>query len=141
MAYPADFSDAHGRYWEDAELLFGNSRWANADQMYGFSAECGLKAVMKSLGMPVDATTGAPTAREHLKHVQVLWPTFTVFLQGPRGSRCLPLLPGGAPFADWSHNDRYAHRGHFQEANVNPHRRAARAIRAMVQKLTQDGLL
>ena len=54
MPHPADFLDAHRRHWCDAELLFNDSRWANADQMYGFSAECGLKAVMKGLGMQVD---------------------------------------------------------------------------------------
>ncbi|MDE0002871.1 MAG: hypothetical protein OXQ29_09265 [Rhodospirillaceae bacterium] len=41
MPHPADFLDAHRRHWCDAELLFNDSRWANADQMYGFSAECG----------------------------------------------------------------------------------------------------
>lgn len=45
MSRPAHFVDAHRRHWDDAELLLGNARWANADQMYGFSAECGLKAV------------------------------------------------------------------------------------------------
>ena len=53
MPFPADFVDAHFRHWGDAELLFTNGRWANADQMYGFSAECGMKAVMVALGMPI----------------------------------------------------------------------------------------
>ena len=39
------------RHWEDAELLFSEKRLANADHLYGFSAECGLKAVMEALGM------------------------------------------------------------------------------------------
>ena len=52
----------------DFQLLFGDSRWANADQMYGFSAECGLKAVMKKLGMQVDVTTGTPAQDAHRKH-------------------------------------------------------------------------
>ena len=56
MTHPADYSDAHRRHWEDAELLFTNARWANADQSYGFSAECGLKAMMQSRGMPVRPT-------------------------------------------------------------------------------------
>ena len=51
MPLPADFKDAHSRHWVDAELLFGKSRWANADHLYGFSVECGLKAVMAKLGM------------------------------------------------------------------------------------------
>jgi hypothetical protein len=59
MTYPADFADAHRRHWEDAELLFAHDRWANADQLYGFSAECGLKTVMQALGMNTDAA-GVP---------------------------------------------------------------------------------
>ena len=47
MPYPANFVDAHHRHWEDAQLLFRNHRWANADQLYGLCAECGLKAVMR----------------------------------------------------------------------------------------------
>ena len=27
MAHPADYSDAHSRHWEDAEVLFGHDRW------------------------------------------------------------------------------------------------------------------
>jgi hypothetical protein len=38
----ADFLDAHYRHWQDAELLFGRGRLANADHLYGLAAECGL---------------------------------------------------------------------------------------------------
>ena len=41
MPHPADFVDAHHRHRADAELLFEHHRWANADRLYGFSAECG----------------------------------------------------------------------------------------------------
>ena len=118
MAHPADFSDAHSRHWEDAELLYDDQRWANADQLYGFSAECGLKAVMQSQGMPVDAA-GTPTEDQHRKHVQELWQTCETFLQGRLAPQYLRLLPGNAPFADWSHHDPYAHQRHFEEANVD----------------------
>ena len=74
MPHPVDFVDAHRRHWADAELLFDHDRWANADQLYGFSAECGLKAVMRTLGMPVD-TSGIP-GPEHRVHVQELWSIF-----------------------------------------------------------------
>ena len=122
-------------------MLYTHRRWANADQSYGFSAECGLKAVMKCLGMAVDPATGAPTAKKYWKHVQKLWPEFTGFVASRGGARYLALLPRGTPFADWSIDDRYANSGHFEEANVNPHRQAALAIRGLVQKLRQDGRL
>ncbi len=45
----ADFLDAHERHWQDAELLLTNQRLANADHLYGMSAECGLKRLCSRL--------------------------------------------------------------------------------------------
>lgn len=140
MPRPADFLDAHRRHWGDAELLFAESRWANADQMYGFSAECGLKAVMRSLGMQVDPD-GIPVDEQYRKHVQDLWPIFRMFAARHTGARCLRLFPGDDPFTDWSHHDRYAHQGAFARSDVAPHQAAAGAILNLVQSAAQDGLL
>ncbi len=133
MPHSADFTDAHHRHWEDAELLFDGRRWANADQLYGFSAECGLKAVMKCLGM-----TGNPD-RQYRKHVHELWPEFKSFAQARNGARYVNLLPDGEPFADWSHDDRYVHRICIGETAVETHRQAASEVRGMVELATQDG--
>ena len=78
MPRPPDFIDAHHRHWEDAELLFAHDRWANADQLYGFSADCGLKAAMLAMGMVLNAA-GKPADKAHWKHVQDLWPVFRTF--------------------------------------------------------------
>lgn len=135
---PADFVDAHGRHWEDAEALLGLHRRANADQLYGFSAECGLEAVMEALGMNVDATTGIPSDKAHRTHVQHLWSAFRTFTSSRKGAIYLSMLPNGSPFADWSHHDRYAHRSYCCERDVRSHRAAARQIRPMVQHLQQS---
>ncbi len=129
--YPADFADAHRRHWEDAELLFEQRRWANADQLYGFSAECGLKAVMKSQGMPVDA--GRAATEPPRKHVQHLWPVFVDFIDGLDAARRIGPLPEREPFSGWSHHNRYAHDRHFTEDSVAPHRHAARDVVLLVQ--------
>lgn len=60
MTPPTDFADAHGRHWGDAELLYAHECLANADQLYGFSAECGLKALMEVLGMRLDPSGRPP---------------------------------------------------------------------------------
>ena len=112
-------------------------RWANADQLYGFSAECGLKAVMQCLGMRGDET-GKPVEREHQEHIPCIWQAFAAFAAGRGGQRYLRLLPGGEPFADWSHHDRYAHRRHFKRKGVERHADAARAVRTMVQSLAEE---
>ena len=137
--HPADFTDAHRRHWEDAELLYAHARWANADQLYGYSAECGLKLVMESLGMAVDEA-GAPAERPHRVHVQELWPEFVAFAGVSReGGRYLALLPPDAPFADWSHHDRYAHRRHVGDQDAKRHRKAANEVRALVDLALEDG--
>ena len=128
-----DFTDAHRRHWTDAELLYSHARWPNADHLYGLSAECGLKAVMRFLGMPADTPT------KYRKHVRELWPIFEDFARGRDGGRYVRMLPGGAPFADWSHDDRYAHRSHFNHEGVEPHRLAAQGVRTMVGSMEQDG--
>lgn len=135
---PADFVDAHGRHWEDAEVLLGRHRWANADQLYGFSAECGLKAVMEALGMAVGTTTGTPKDKDHRTHVQDLWSAFRTFTSARQGAIYLSMLPSGSPFSDWSHHDRYAHRSYCRETDARSHRAAARKIRPMVQHSQQN---
>lgn len=139
MTTPVDFAAAHDRHWSDAELLFGHKRPGNADHLYGFSAECGLKAVMRSLGMEVDSS-GDPIEKKYRKHVKDLWPEFREFAHGRTAGRYLSLLPREDPFSDWSHNDRYAAHGYASAASLGRHRDAARTIRRMVQKCHQDGM-
>jgi len=131
MTLPVDFADAHRRHWADADLLFMNEHLGNADQLYGFSTECGLQAVMERLGM-LDGRNGLPP-KEYRTHVQELWPQFEAFAAHHEGAHQLAALPAGSPFADWSHHDRYARRGYSGEAAVHRHRCAANGVRRMVQ--------
>ena len=137
--HDTDFADAHHRHWEDAELLYAHGRWANADQLYGYSAECGLKLVMESIGMEVDRM-GVPVESQHRVHVQDLWPEFIAFAGARRGARYVALMPPGAPFEDWSHHDRYAHRERVGSSDVARHREAADEVRRMVDLATEDGV-
>ena len=137
MPRVADFADAHLRHWEDAESLFALDHWANADHLYGLSAECGLKAVMRKLGMQVD-DQGAPMERKHREHIDKLWPTYIDFAEGQHEQHYVLC---GAPFADWSINDRYANRNHFTQPNVEPHRAAAAQVCDIVKRAITDGLL
>lgn len=139
MTLQVDYAEAHRRHWDDAELLFSNARLGNADHLYGFSAECGLKAVMKALGMRVGRTGKPP--KDYQVHIQDLWPEFKVFVKGRGGRRFLKQLPGGSPFSDWSHNDRYAREGYGRTEGVNQHRVAALGIRRMITRAKQDGTL
>ena len=138
VVHRADFANAHLRHWRDAEFLFRAGRWANADQLYGLSAECGLKAVMVADGLPVDAA-GSPRARKYKKHVNTLWDIFRTFVQGRQTGRLLHRLPQSNPFAKWSVDNRYANGVHFNERSVDPRRTAARRVRNFYLRLKVNG--
>jgi len=133
-----DFTDAHDRHWRDAEYLsgfvsrlLGFASLANADHLYGLSAECGLKAVLVAAGQPIE--------KPYKDHVDKVWPLFVSFAHGRLGARYLAMLPAGEPFRDWEVSQRYWHRRYFRRARLTPHRDAAMAVRAMLQFAVQGG--
>lgn len=136
MSYPEDFVDACRRHQEDADLLFKHHRWANADQLYGLTAECGLKARMVKWGVLLDNT--GEVKGKYRVHVHKLWRLFEDCAKGRGETRELGFLPRGTPFADWSPDERYAHRRHFDEAGVTKHRKAAEDILRLVELEKQD---
>ena len=121
-------------------MLFASSRWLNADQLYGLCAECGLKALMRRSGMLV-GPLGVPCQPARRKHVNLLWPEFATVVRGRIGGRYLSMLPSPNPFSNWSINNRYAQHHHFSRVGVQPHRKAARDVRKMVERARQDGVL
>ena len=133
MAHSADFANAHVRHWRDAELLFRAGHWANADQLYGLSAECGLKAVMVADGLPVVAD-GSPRGK-YREHVDTLWGIFRAFVQGRQTGQLLHHLPQCNPFSSWSIDNRYANGVHFNEQSVDPHRAGAQKVRDFYMRL------
>ena len=140
MPYPADYPNAHLRHWQDAERLFEAKRFANADQLYGFSAECGLKAVMVKNGMPID-DLGVPTNRRHLKHIHKLWETFRAFVEGRPTGALLHHLPERNPFRAWSQDHRYVSSSHFDFRAVAPHRKAALQVRQFYLRFEECGFV
>ena len=125
------YTDAHRRHWEDAELLFARDRWANADHLYGLSAECGLKAIMETLEVPI--------AGDYRRHVDELWPRYRALIENRGEMRY--LVDGGDPFSDWSIHDRYARRGHVDRARAKRHREGAEEVHLMLENVAADGRL
>lgn len=81
-----DYRDAAERHWEDASYLSADKRFANADHLYGLSAECALKAVMQGLGMPL-RPDGVPMDKQNRIHINLLWDEFSTFAQSRNGAR------------------------------------------------------
>lgn len=134
--HPPDFADAHSRHWHDAERLFLCERWANADHLYGLSAECGLKAVLEA---KKQIPKGGPVQTQFKKHIDKLWQEFKIFAEGRLAAGYLSMLPIDEPFGDWCIDQRYTNQDQFEKVQVEPHREAAQAVCAIVQHVIQDG--
>ena len=133
-----DFLDASERHFADAELLESQGRPHNADHLFGFSAECSLKAVMVRLGHPVDLD-GSP--QKHKNHVDALWVKFQSFSSGLLDAKYVVHVPPSNPFANWKAEQRYWGRAAFGAPDLAAHRAAARHCRLLLDELILDGVL
>lgn len=136
----ADFSNAHDRHRQDADLLFASHRWANADHLYGIAAECGLKRIMQAFGMAVNSMTGSPAQFDDRKHVDLVWARFESYRSGHHQGTGY-ALPLPSPFNDWKVEQRYAHESNFDQARAQAHRAGAELIFGLVKKAQLDGLI
>lgn len=134
----SDFLDAHEGHWDDAELLKGETRLANADHMYGLSAECGLKRLMICFGMPL-AASGDPL-RQDRQHADGVWARFETYRSGHHNGAGY-VLPELNPFSDWNVNQRYAAHYEFDNPRVLAHRGGAETVRELVRKARKEGLI
>lgn len=132
-----DFSSAHDRHWDDAEMLFGKSRLANADHLYGVAVECGLKALMRSSGMAVDKF-GNPTNPKDRLHANEIWDHYEACRSGRVNGPSYPL-PQDNPFADWDVSQRYADQGNFTQERVTPHQGGAKIVHTLVMQARKAG--
>lgn len=136
---PEDFFDAHERHYDDAELLYAQERWANADHLFGIAAECGLKALTVKL-------KGGELVGVERRHINEpskplnAWDIFETY----RGGHVMGAkfaMPASNPFFDWDVSQRYAHRANFNEAVVDPHRNGANLVMGLLVTADVEGLL
>lgn len=136
----ADFLDAQQRHWVDAEHLLQAQRWANADHLYGMTAECGLKRLMLAFGMNVSPATGSPVDNKDWKHANNIWTRFESYRSGHAQGTGY-ALPLSNPFANWDVADRYAHQANFDQARALGHQAGAQTVRDLIAKAQREGLL
>lgn len=134
-----DFRDAAIRHYIDAGNLLASARYANADHLFGLSAECSLKAVMVGLGMQV-TRRGAPKDRAHKVHIPELWMAFQSFAEGRLASRYLEALAHLNPFDDWSVDQRYWGSRAIKEQCADSHGIGAAMCRKSMELAVVDGV-
>ncbi len=135
-----DFLDAHERHWKDAQLLFQNQRWANADHLFGMAAECGLKRLMQVFGMPYDTGKDRPQERDDQQHINKIWDRFESYRSG-HAQGASYVLPVPDLFNNWNVSQRYAHQSEFNQVYTELHRQGADAVQALVRQARLEGLI
>jgi hypothetical protein len=136
---PVDFRDAAERHWEDAACLLAESHMANADHLFGLSAECALKAIMLALGMTL-RPDGVPADRQHRVHIDQLWNEFVSFANARSGARYASPLSGVPnPFVNWNVNQRYNHRADVTPGVAEDHHQAARTVKQVLDQAVLNG--
>ena len=134
-----DFRDAAERHWEDAVHLLADNRLANADHLWGLSAECALKAVMLSLGMTL-RPDGAPADPKYQVHINKLWDEFITFAYNRSGVYYSARITGiSNPFYDWDINQRYQHRSSITSGIAKNHQVAAMTVKQILEAAVLNG--
>ncbi|RJL21386.1 SAM-dependent methyltransferase [Pectobacterium polaris] len=135
-----DFLDSHRRHLDDANNLFTGNRFANADQLYGFSVECGLKSLMLAFGMPFDSAKERPAEFDDRVHADKIWDRFESYRSShSHGANYLLKTPN--PFHDWSASQRYDSQNNYDVTRVTPHQSAAKVVEALVKQATLEGFI
>lgn len=133
-----DFFDAHERHWDDAERLFTDERWANADHLYGMSAECGLKKLMIAFGMIHRAEH--PASRDDRVHIDSLWDRYESYRSGQYAGAHYGL-PDEFDFTSWRAEQRYSNQGCFDRELASSHREGALAVKDFIRRALMDGVI
>ncbi|MBI5485737.1 MAG: hypothetical protein HY905_00230 [Deltaproteobacteria bacterium] len=131
------------RHWSDAEYLLGAPqtpdllRSPNADQLYGFAAECALKAALLGTHPVVQRADGSIDPKELRIHINVFWPQYHVRIAGRRARHLVVAWRGREnPFADWTTDLRYAANEDLPKGDaVGMHRRAAKACLGVLERV------
>lgn len=113
------------RHWNDAELLEKERRRANANQLYGFAAECAIKSALCQL--PGFAPEGE-LSPHYKAHINDLWKKVHVQGLQKRFPNLMMLMKQESPFDDWSVDHRYAREGTVSEDAYERHRKWAKRL-------------
>jgi hypothetical protein len=150
---PVAYEHAARRHLADAETLFGQGRLANAGQLYGFVAECGLKAMLLACGVTPGADGGIPgehptkpgkshPLRQHLPSLTGRIASHGQLIpDGQQATRYMATMCSLGHFNDWSVDHRYLRDAALPLASVGKWRQAAKEVSTMLDQAKQDGVL
>ncbi len=127
-----NFSDAAERHWSDGEYLHTAGRLDNADQLFGFAAECAIKTAVIRL-LSVEENSELPD--RYRTHIDVLWDKISVQALSRNFPAVAALIKQTNPFSDWCVSQRYNTSGSVTAEAVQAHRKMAQRLLGAVQIL------
>lgn len=144
-ANKVDYHQAAKRHFSDAELLLEHGRQANAGQLYGFVAECGLKSLLVWHGCPTDPATGdiAKTEKTYRRHINKLTEEIAMvnaFLDGRGAATYLAKMPNITNFLDWTTDHRY-YAVSALPTSIAHWREASHEVMRMLEDAMLDGVM
>lgn len=139
------YVDAARRHMKDARVLLENQRVANAGQLYGFVAECGLKALLIACGVQPDANGEIPKGNKFRQHVPVLSDKIiangNLIPNNSRSSKYLTSLSNISNLNNWSIDHRYWKDSALPLNSLTAWQVASEEILQMLDKAKEDGVL
>jgi hypothetical protein len=127
---PECFDVAAIRHFRDGGILSEKQSLENADQLFGFAAECAIKSALATLPGCIE---GGTLSKKYREHVDQLWDLAVVQGLQRRYPSLLVILRGLRPFSDWTTDQRYGPDGAITAEALDRHREAARRILGSVR--------
>lgn len=125
MSESENYSSAAFRHWEDAQLLAGENRVENADQLYSLAAECAIKKAL--IELPAFTKAGM-LDKPYQRHINELWEKVKHQSLQNRYPTLLAILKDTNHFSDWDINQRYVAGGVISLETMQKHREKAKRL-------------
>lgn len=142
---PVDYVASTRRHFQDARLLQAHGRHANAGQLFGFTVECGLKALLKICGVALDTEGSIPSGNKFRQHIPALSDRINalghLIPDGPMAQTYLAQIPGRGKLANWSIDHRYYRQEALPLASLADWENAAREVNDMLDQAKTDGVM
>lgn len=100
------FDIAALRHWRDGVLLERETRPSNANQLYGFAAECAIKSAL--VGSPGFVDADDQLMNRYREHIDTLWDRVPLQSIQRRFPGLAAVLQLANPFKEWTTDHRYA---------------------------------
>lgn len=138
-----NYEEAARRHHKDAQYLIGQGRQANAGQLLGFAAECGMKSMLVACGAPV-ASGGDVTRdsgfREHLPKLIDLMDQIENLSDSRLAAAFLAQIGDLDRLRSWDVNHRYWSDAAVPIASIPDWQQATHDILMAIDKATGSGV-